>query len=547
MLGQQLIQSGLISKDQLRIALTEQKVSNKRLGSVLVDFGFVADEVLHEFFSRAKNIKLVELDNYCADKTAIVLVPKEVSERYKVVPIKYEGRTKTLILAVIDPENLVVTDGIRRTLNRAIKLVFVMARETSITRAQREYYGALHSFEMLVGELESVGNEKGEQGQDSNSGQTIIRLVNFILSDATMLKASDIHLEPESAYLRIRYRVDGVLTNVHSLHKKHWSAISIRLKVLAGLDITETRIPQDGRFSRTIYGSPTDFRVSTFPMIHGENTVLRILSRNKSVLALDQLGYDNATTTAVRNTLASPDGLVLVAGPTGSGKTTTLYSLINEINTSSVNIMTLEDPVEYPLVGVRQSSIKKGQQFNYVEGVKAILRQDPDIVLIGEIRDSDTAQIAIRAAMTGHKVFSTIHTKDAVSAIGRLAELGVRPNILSSNLHAVISQRLLRKSCSGCRNKMNSTASLCAVCNGIGYAGRFAIAEVLSIDVSIEEMISEQASKKQLLGKVHKNGWKSLRDIGLKRVTQGDTDFQEIRRVLGITKMDAEKKSHENV
>lgn len=529
MIGQHLIKNGLISSDQLQIALVEQKKSGKKLGELLVQFGFVSEHRLRRVLGKMAGIKVIDLARVAIDSNATRCVPEDIARRLGIVPVRFNCKSGKLIVAMSDTSNLMVQDQLGRLADGKYKIQTVMATESDIALTLDCSYGSGQTFESIVGQLDSssINSEL-----DISEGVSVVRLVNFILEDAVRRGSSDIHLEPESGFVRIRFRVDGVLTASRSLHFKHWSAIAGRIKVQAGMDIAERRKPQDGSFSQILVGKRIDFRVSSFPVLHGENMVLRILDRNKTILLLDALQQPPVTIQLVREVLAQPDGVVLVAGPTGSGKTSTLYSMISEINTESVNIMTLEDPVEYPLELVRQSSLGQQSKISFHEGVRAILRQDPDVVLIGEVRDKETAQIAMRAAMTGHKVFSTIHTRSSIAAIQRLIDLGVESSILTSNLAAVISQRLVRLICHSCKEL--AASSQCADCAGSGYKGRVAVMEVLRINELIAQLFFQKSQTSVIREEARKLGWVPMAESAQQLADSGQTDSDEINRVFGV-------------
>ncbi len=383
------------------------------------------------------------------------------------------------------------------------------------------------------------------------SSQPVVRLVEALLADAVQRAASDIHFEPELGFLRVRYRLDGVLQAMRSLHPGWWPGMLVRLKVLAGMNIAETRAPQDGRFSLHLSGRSIDFRVSSHPVTHGENVVLRILDRQQGIVPLSQLGLAEDTLARLTGLLAQPEGLILVTGPTGSGKTTTLYSILTHLNREGVNIMTLEDPVEYPLPLVRQTSINETAKLDFAQGIRSILRQDPDIILVGEIRDAATADMAFRAAMTGHQVYATLHSNSALGAIPRLLDIGVLPDIMASNLIGVVAQRLVRVLCPHCRQPLmpnqeelalpGITADSvlyrpvgCEHCRHIGYHGRMALMEVLRVDAALEELIARRASARQLRHHLLEKGFRPLVMEGLRRVLQGMTSLAEVQRVVGL-------------
>jgi type II secretory ATPase GspE/PulE/Tfp pilus assembly ATPase PilB-like protein len=379
--------------------------------------------------------------------------------------------------------------------------------------------------------------------------------VNALLSDAVKRGASDLHFEPEQEFLRIRYRIDGVLRQVRSLHRNYWAALAVRIKVMSGMDIAEMRAPQDGRFSLSLYGRPIDFRVSTLPTTHGENIVLRVLDRQKGIVGLDDLGLHEDALSTLRIMIARPEGILMVTGPTGSGKTTTLYSLLMHLNDEGVNIMTLEDPVEYPMSLIRQTSINEAVKLDFANGIRTMLRQDPDIILVGEVRDEDTAEMAFRAAMTGHQVFTTLHTNSAVGAVSRLRDIGVSPEIMSGNIIGVIAQRLVRTLCPACKEPYAPTklerqllglhvteasptlyaARGCARCDQQGYKGRVALMEVLRIDPELDELIATGAPNRELERVAVSKGFTPLATDGVRRVLEGVTTLDEVSRVVDLT------------
>jgi len=381
-----------------------------------------------------------------------------------------------------------------------------------------------------------------------------VRLVDALLNDAVKRGASDIHFEPEQGFLRIRYRIDGVLRQIRSLHKNYWAAMVVRLKVMSGMNIAETRAPQDGRISLLLSGHQVDFRVSAQPTTHGENIVLRILDRDKGIVPLEDLGLQPEELKILKLMLARPEGIILVTGPTGSGKTTTLYSVLNYVNTEGVNIMTLEDPVEYPMAMIRQTSVNEVVKLDFASGIRSMMRQDPDIILVGEIRDQDTAEMAFRAAMTGHQVYSTLHTNSSIGAIPRLMDLGVLPDIMAGNIIGVIAQRLMRKLCVHCRVPYDpdpATRRLlnmdesddrpvyrpagCPKCENQGYKGRLAIMEIFKLDPEIDELIARRATGREIRLAASAKGFRTLADDAISRVLMGQTSLEEISRVVDLT------------
>lgn len=383
----------------------------------------------------------------------------------------------------------------------------------------------------------------------------MVRLINGLMADAVQRDASDIHFEPEEGFLRIRYRIDGVLRQVRSLHESYWPAMVVRLKVISGMNIAESRAPQDGRVSMSLMGRPIDFRVASQPTTYGENVVLRVLDRRKGIVPLENLGMSSSNLHAIKLMLAKPEGVILVTGPTGSGKTTTLYSVLNHINTEGVNIMTMEDPVEYPMPMIRQTSINEAAKMGFAEGIRSMMRQDPDVILVGEIRDAVTAEMAFRASMTGHQVFSTLHTNSAVGSMSRLSDLGVLPDILADNLIGILAQRLIRKLCNKCKKPQeigelerkllgldpevgNITvfeADGCSSCGYTGYKGRIAIVEILRINDYMKKLISNKTSGHEISKAAKATGFKTLADDACRRVLEGITSLDEITRKVDLT------------
>ena len=382
----------------------------------------------------------------------------------------------------------------------------------------------------------------------------MVRLVDALLNDAVKRSASDIHFEPEQGFLRIRYRIDGVLRQIRSLHKNYWAAMVVRLKVMSNMNIAETRAPQDGRISLMLSGHQVDFRVSSQPTTHGENIVLRILDRDKGIVPLEDLGLHSEDLKTLKLMLARPEGIILVTGPTGSGKTTTLYSILNYINTEGINIMTLEDPVEYPMAMIRQTSVNEVVKLDFASGIRSMMRQDPDVILVGEIRDQETAEMAFRAAMTGHQVYSTLHTNSSIGAMPRLMDLGVLPDIMAGNIIGVIAQRLVRKLCSQCKAPYTpdpGTRRLlgmeegdtrpvfqavgCARCDNMGYKGRVAIMELFKLDAEIDDLIARRATGREIRADASSKGFRTLAHDAVSRVLLGQTSLEEISRVVDLT------------
>ena len=554
-IGQLLIAKGVISEDQLRIATQEQSKSPQPLGRLLVRLGFLSEATIRDVLSENLGQETVDLSNVIVDSAAVTLIPKEVARRYQMVPLSVDTVSKNLTLAIADPDNIIALDQVRALLKDEYRLITLLASESDILRAIDQYYGFELSIDGILHEIEPGEMEhQGLQQGVNEFSQPVVRLIDALLTEAVQQSASDIHFEPENSFLRIRYRVDGVLRQVRSLHKSFWPAMVVRLKVMSGMNIAETRAPQDGRISLRLSGRPIDFRVASHPTQYGENLVLRILDRQKGIVPINQLGLDDSALSILLSIIAKPEGIVLVTGPTGSGKTTTLYSILNHVNTESVNIMTLEDPVEYPIPLIRQSSVNEAAKLDFANGIRSLMRQDPDIILVGEIRDHPTAEMAFRAAMTGHQVYSTLHTNSAVGAIPRLLDIGILPDILAGNIIGVMAQRLIRSLCPQCKypyqpdageRKLlglhhNEEVTLyraagCDVCRHQGYSGRQAIMEILKMGSVLDDLVSRRASMRDIKQAALEEGFRPLAQDGIRRILQGITSVAEVMRVVDLT------------
>ena len=554
-LGERLVEQGKVSPDQLMIALTEHNRSGQRLGEILVSMGFVAESVVREAVGNYVGYTSMSLKEVVPDPKAISLISETFAHNYQLMPISLQDNI--LKVGMSNPGDILVLDKLKRHLQHPhIQVMPVLVGESEIQNAIDSYYGYELSIEGILRELETGQADLNSISVDSEYSQPMVRLVDNLLTDAVKRNASDIHFEPEEEYIRIRYRIDGVLQEVRLLHKMFWSGLVVRLKVMSELDLTEQRVPQDGRMSLIVHGRRIDFRVSSLPGTHGENFVLRILDKEKGIVPLDDLGLDKDSYDELKIMMGRPTGILLVTGPTGSGKTTTLYSILNELNDIGVNIMTLEDPVEYPMSLIRQTPVNEEIGMGFAAGIRALLRQDPDIILIGEIRDGETAEMAIRAAMTGHQVFATLHTNSAIGAIPRLLDIGVSRSILSGNIIGIVAQRLARKLCEHCKqpyepeefekqllsisdsdNYQLYKAGGCEKCNGVGYKGRLAVLETLRFTSDMDELILEGASQHLLLEKAIENGFSTMAQSGIRWVKQGKTTLEEISRVVNLTEL----------
>ena len=555
-IGEILVAKGVISEDQLRVALIAQEKDKDRLGNIIVRLGFATESVIRDVLGGALGYESVDLSRLLIDQQVVRLIPKDVARRYHLLAVTINKTKDTVTVAMTDPSNVIAVDKIKALLGGHITIRLLLVGEAELCKAIERFYGYELSLDGILREIET--GEVDYQSLDASSdeySQPMVRLVDALLSDAVKRDASDIHFEPEHEFLRIRYRIDGVLRQIRSLHKNYWSAIAVRLKVVSGMNIAEARAPQDGRFSLSVSGRPVDFRVSSFPTTHGENIVLRVLDRQKGLLPLEKLGFDMEALETLRLMMTRPEGIVLFTGPTGSGKTTTLYSMLDHLNTESINIMTLEDPVEYPMQMIRQSSVNEAVKLDFANGIRSILRQDPDVILVGEIRDGDTAKMAFRAAMTGHQVFSTLHANSAIGALPRLIDIGVSPGIMLGNVIGIVGQRLARKLCVHCKKVFEPTneecrflgvesgssippvyhAVGCPRCDGYGYKGRLALIEVLRFDAEIDELIAGMATIREIGRAATAKGFISLADDGVRKVLKGVTSLEEISRVLDLT------------
>ncbi|MBK6906435.1 MAG: Flp pilus assembly complex ATPase component TadA [Rhodocyclaceae bacterium] len=556
-IGQTLINQGVISEDQLRIALLEQMRSNQPVGKLLVSLGFVSEATLRDALGASLGQKAVDLGHSIADPEALRLVPRDLAKRHVMLPIDYNATEQRLTIALADPNDVVALDKIRSLVSHDLTIDVVMAGESEINRAIDQYYGHELSIDGILHEIETgeIDYRSLSASMDEFS-QPVVRLVDALLTDSVKRDASDVHFEPEASFLRIRYRVDGILRQIRALHKSYWPAMAVRIKVMSGMNIAETRAPQDGRISLKISGKEVDFRVAAQPTIHGENIVLRILDRDKGIVPLDGLGLSDVQLNLLKLMVARPEGIIMVTGPTGSGKTTTLYSVLNHINEEGVNIMTLEDPVEYPMSMIRQTSVAESAKLDFANGIRSMMRQDPDVILVGEVRDADTAEMAFRAAMTGHQVYTTLHTNSAIGAIPRLLDIGVLPDIMAGNIIGIVAQRLVRRLCKHCRKPYPAEAHECQLlgmtelpkpppiiyraggcdrCDYQGYKGRIAIMELLRIDSDLDYLIAQRTPTRDIRDMAVSKGFKTLADDGLRRVLDGSTSLEEVGRVVDLT------------
>lgn len=551
-LGEILVKKGIISRDQLEIALKEQRELQvkKELGTILVELNFITDSILSQVLSETSGVKSLDLRSMNLDAELIKRIPRNIAVLYKIIAISLEG--DELHVATSDVYNVLAIDQVKRYFQKNIKVIPFFANDFQITEVIEQYYDYKMDMHAIIKEIET--GETKYTGQEEGYVNPTVRFVDSVFTDAVKLGASDIHFEPESEFVRIRYRVDGELMQVLSFHKDYWSSILVRIKIISGMDIAESRNSQDGRTSMTIMGRKVDFRIATMPTIYGENVVSRILDKSRSLVRLEDLGFTEENLRMLKRLLRRPEGILVVTGPTGSGKTTTLYSILSYINSMNINIMTLEDPVEYKLPIIRQTQVKEDTDINFASGIRTMMRQDPDVIFVGEIRDHETATMAIRASMTGHQVFSTLHTNDSIGIIPRLVDMGIRGQLLSSNITGAIAQRLARRLCSNCKEQYTPNKEECELlqldpnnppkiykhkgctkCHNIGYKGRIAIQEILPIDKELDELIFKEASKKEVMSYANTTGFKTMADDATIKVLNGITDIEEIINTVDLT------------
>jgi type II secretory ATPase GspE/PulE/Tfp pilus assembly ATPase PilB-like protein len=554
-IGEQMVMQGLISQDQLRIALIEQMQHQLQLGQQLVRLGFVSETIVRDLVASNLGQETIDLSTVIADDEALKMVPEVFARKHHVLPVAFEASINTMTVAMTDLLNVVALDQLHAMLGGRIQIKPALAAAAQLEATIDEFYHYELSVDGILREIETGEIDYQSLSENGNTyTQPVVRLVGALLMDAVKKRASDIHFEPEAAFLRIRYRRDGVLQQVRSLHKNHWPSIAVRLKVVSGMDITETRSAQDGRLNMHLCGRPIDFRVSTHPTIHGENIVLRVLDREQSIMTIERMKLSQPIQDTLQLMLSRPEGILIVTGPTGSGKTTTLYSLLAQKNTEAVNIMTLEDPVEHPVGLMRQTSVNEGNKVDFANGIRSIMRQDPDIILVGEVRDEATAKMAFRAAMTGHQVFTTLHTNSALGVFARLADMGISHEMMLGNMIGVIAQRLVRQLCPHCKLASIPTlaekrilhlliddsieiykAQGCHHCALTGYRGRTVIMELLRIDDDIDALIARRANVIELNALATEKGFICLAQDGLRLVLEGITSLEEVMRVVNLT------------
>jgi type IV pilus assembly protein PilB len=564
-LGELLVREKLISLQQLRTAQEEAKRTNASLAYTLSRMGYISDQEITNFLSQQYRVQAIRLDEYEIDEEILKLISKEICERHKIIPVSRSGNT--IIVAMADPSNLHAIDDIKFLTGYNVEPV--VAAEAAIVKAIERYYAAPElSYEQIMAgfdedQIEVAAADEEVSVSDlerASEDAPVIRLCNAILLNAIKKRASDIHIEPYETKLRVRYRVDGVLVEEMTPPLKLKNAIASRIKIMASLDIAERRLPQDGRIKLKLgKGKEMDFRVSVCPTIWGEKIVLRLLDKSNLQLDMTKLGFDPKALEDFKWAINQPYGMVLVTGPTGSGKTTTLYSALTELNTEDTNISTAEDPVEYNLMGINQVQMHDDIGLNFAAALRCFLRQDPDIIMVGEIRDFETAEIAVKAALTGHLVLSTLHTNDAPSTISRLLNMGIEPFLVTASVNLILAQRLARRICESCKQPIKIEKSVlrsagfseadiaagfplykgagCRECNGTGYRGRVALYEVMPFTDRLKEMVLQGCSTAELKEEMIRQGVATLRMAGLAKVKAGITTIDEVLRTTAADRV----------
>ncbi|MCC7380234.1 MAG: type IV-A pilus assembly ATPase PilB [Deltaproteobacteria bacterium] len=564
-LGELLVRENLISLQQLQQAQEEQRKSGGRLGYNLTKLGYIEENELTQFLSKQYGVPAINLSEFEIDQEVIRLVPREVAEKHQVIPVNRAGAS--LIVAMADPSNIFAIDDLKFLTGYNIEVV--VASDGAIRDSIEKYYGEAAeqrelNYDEVMAEFDEDEIDYGEEELDMNvvdlersaEDAPVVKLVNLILIDAIKKGASDIHIEPYEKDFRVRYRIDGVLYEMMKPPSKLRNAITSRVKIMARLDIAERRLPQDGRIKLKLgKGREMDYRVSTLPTLFGEKIVMRLLDKGNLQLDMTKLGFEAKPLALFKNAIKKPYGMCLVTGPTGSGKTTTLYSALSELNKSTVNISTAEDPVEYNLHGINQVQMNDDIGLNFATSLRAFLRQDPNIIMVGEIRDFETAEIAIKAALTGHMVLSTLHTNDAPSTISRLLNMGIEPFLVTASVNLILAQRLARKICNDCRQPFDAPeqalleiqikpselgtfqvfkGSGCATCAETGYKGRIALYEVMDFVDELKEFVINGASAAELKAEASRLGMQTLRMAALNKFREGLTTIEEVSRTSAI-------------
>ena len=553
-IGDLLVSKGLIVEDQLKAALTEQKRTGKKIGKVVVDLGFVTEAQMLQTMANHFGYPFVDLLRFRLNNDLIKALPETYARRFRAILLAEQP--DGLLVGMSDPLDLLAIDELQRILKRSVHPAFVKEQDllAAMDRSYRRSEQIASIAVELDSELETTDFDLENLATTTDTAEApVVRLLQSIFEDAVQVRASDIHIEPDEQVLRVRLRIDGELQEQVMKERRIAPALVSRLKIMSGLDISEKRLPQDGRFNVRILGKSIDVRLSTLPVPYGECVVMRLLDQSAGMLSMDKLGMPESIRNRFENLIQRPYGMVLVTGPTGSGKTTTLYGTLDEINDNRRNIITLEDPIEYQLPGVSQTQINEKKGLTFASGLRNVLRQDPDIIMVGEIRDHETAVMAIQSALTGHLVFSTLHTNDASSAVTRLLDLGIEPYLVGSSVAGVMAQRLVRKVCSKCVSKIAATPAqiqsvqltrgdvpedleLCQIagcehCRQTGYRGRVGLFELLQVNEAIRQDITQRATAARIKQTGIRHGMQTLRDDGVQKIINGLTTLEEVDRV----------------
>ena len=542
-IGEILIERGYINSQQLEQALSTQKVTGEKIGEVLIRKGWITQQVLDTVLV-TPGVRVFDMNSFVVDPEATELLPVDIASIHKAIPIVKKGMT--LVVGMADPTNASVVSELTRI--TGLRIEAILADEVDIRNAQNQCYGGGEADKKFIPSIDRMVAKKGEAANASE----IVKLVNKLIEDAIYVNASDVHIEPEEKRVGVRYRIDGLLRHHLFLAKELESPLIARFKVIAGLDIAEKRVPQDGRVISKVSNRDIDFRISTCPTVFGENVVLRILDKDSMTIGLNSLGFPIQQLRAFEALLGQPHGIILVTGPSGSGKTTTLYAALQKLNRENINIMTVEDPVEYQFPRIRQVQVNLRAGLTFPSALRSFLRQDPDIIMIGEIRDLPTTEIAIQAALTGHLVLSTLHTNDAPTAFTRLIDMGIEPFLVAGAIGGILAQRLIRKICSHCRVEYKPSKTLleslklgnrisnetkfmrgtgCKNCFNTGYKGRTSVCEFLSVTPEIQRLVLNKASAAEIRKVAQEQGMRTLREVAVDKVLAGITSPTEMMRV----------------
>ncbi len=542
-----LIKSNALSQEQLAIIKKEQELTKKTFDCLVVELGFISPQALSTLIAQQSGYTKVDLTKAFIDHCLVKKIPPSLAQYHRILPIS-ESAT-TLELAMADVYDIIALDYIKQYFPTHLKIIPLVANEAEILSLLEDLYAHDMSWGSLFADLEQ--DDSSDITSDASFKNPVTRLLNAILLDAIKQKASDIHFQPDKIFVHLKYRINGILHQVTTFHKMHWPRLCVRLKLMGALNIAESRKPQSGRFSYHIGAREVDFRLSSHPTVHGENLVARILDKTHSIRPLHQLGFSESNIQLLKSCLKIPQGLLILTGPTGAGKTTTLYSILQYLNTTEANIMTLEDPIEYQLPNIRQSEIKDMAGTSFAQGIRSLLRQDPDIIFIGEIRDEDTATMALRAVMTGHQVLTTLHTPDTFGVIPRLIDLGIPAQTLAGHLIGAVSQRLIRTLCPHCKHSHLPTieerkilriseqtplykATGCSQCHHSGYNNRRALTEILLFDDELNEMLIKNLPITFLKRTAVAKGFRSLFEDGRQQVIAGHTTLTELQRLVPL-------------